>query len=344
MAVLPPNKGDRPKRHHVVAQSYLERFSIKKRVELVDRDDFTKSTPPMHVKKALAENYFYSLDLETGREPLGETFLANQVDTPGCDAIRRMFDERQPLGDHATRAALSIFLAFQHVRGRTTREALVEYTKLNMRVLGSFATPALVLERARAEGEDMTEEQAAETAEDLRTGRFDLVPAHPANVHLGSAFKTPTETVPFFYGRKWQVLEFDEPCLITSDEPVALIRDDPSTPGEGGGLPSVRRIVFPIDPRRALVMFRPDSSEAEGWLRGRPDDATMINRHVAFYGHSYIVRTPGTDPLKGLVVPEKAPPAFIVGTAVGIAPQVSKEARARFIAQIPKGRFGPEIG
>jgi hypothetical protein len=36
--------------------------------------------------------------------------------------------------------------------------------------------------------------------------------------------------------------------------------------------------------------------------------------------------------------------AFIVGTAVGIAPQVSKEARARFIAQIPKGRFGPEIG
>ena len=104
----------------------------------------------MHVKKALAENYFYSLDLETGREPLGETFLANQVDTPGCDAIRRMFDERQPLGDHATRAALSIFLAFQHVRGRTTREALVEYTKLSMRVLGSFATPALVLERARA--------------------------------------------------------------------------------------------------------------------------------------------------------------------------------------------------
>jgi hypothetical protein len=187
-----------------------------------------------------------------------------------------MFDERQPLAEHATRAAISIFLAFQHVRGRTSREALVEYTKLSTRVIGSFATPALVLERARAEGEEMTDEEAAETTEDLRTGRFELAPAHPANVHLGTAFKTPSETFPFFYGRKWQVLEFDEPCLITSDEPVALIRDDPNTPGEGGGLPSVKRIVFPIDPRRALVMFRPDSSEPEGWLRGCPEDVTDL--------------------------------------------------------------------
>jgi len=49
--------------------------------------------------------------------------LAGQVEAPAADAIRRMFDQGRPLVAPGPRAAISIFLAFQFVRGPGTRHA-----------------------------------------------------------------------------------------------------------------------------------------------------------------------------------------------------------------------------
>jgi hypothetical protein len=334
MADLPPNKGDRPKRHHTVPKFYLERFAVDGSVELVRRDDLTTSFPRT-IEQALTENYFYSIEVEEGRDPLGETMLADQVEAPAAEAIRRMFDQGRPLVAPGPRAAISIFLAFQYLRGPGTRHALVEQHKGTIAKMASMTTPAMVMEGARERGEDMTEEDAADIAEFATSGDYTLEIERQSNLHLGIAFPAVFEIVRFFERRHWRVLEFDEPCLITSDEPVALV-GDPHRPGGGGGLPYVREIVVPIDPRRALVMVRPDLGAEDRRHWAGPAQAKIINEHVAFSAHRFIVRTPGTNPLAGIKLPEKAPPVFVVGDFIGMAPNVSVEARAKMIERMRK--------
>jgi hypothetical protein len=246
-----------------------------------------------------------------------------------------MFDQGRPLVAPGPRAAISIFLAFQYLRGPGTRHALVEQHKGTIAKMASMTTPAMVMEGARERGEDMTEEDAADIAEFATSGDYTLEIERQSNLHLGIAFPAVFEIVRFFERRHWRVLEFDEPCLITSDEPVALV-GDPHRPGGGGGLPYVREIVVPIDPRRALVMVRPDLGAEDRRHWAGPAQAKIINEHVAFSAHRFIVRTPGTNPLAGIKLPEKAPPVFVVGDFIGMAPNVSVEARAKMIERMRK--------
>jgi hypothetical protein len=214
----------------MVARFYLERFAVDGNVELVHRDDFGRSFP-IGVKKALAENYFYSVDTDEGRNPTGETILADHVDTPAAEAIRRVFDEGRSLNAPGPRRAISLFLAFQSVRGPGQRQAAVEHARASGRKLMSMATPADVMRVARAHGEEMTEERASAAAEFALSGRYTIEVPHPANLHLDLAFGTAIELVPLFYDRFWRVLEFKEPTLITSDEPVALVGSEPQRTG-----------------------------------------------------------------------------------------------------------------
>ena len=137
--------------------------------------------------------------------------------------------------------------------------------------------------------------------------------------------------VPYIYERTWRVLEFDEPCLVTSDEPVAFVEDPNAPGGPRGGLKLAPQIVLPIDPRRALVMIHPKFDAEDCRARGTPRQAEIINLHVAFNAHRFIVRTPGTNPLAGMTVPEKAPPVAVVGGLIGMTQNFSAEAHAEVV-------------
>jgi hypothetical protein len=131
-------------------------------------------------------------------------------------------------------------------------------------------------------------------------------------------------------------LAFPEPCLVTSDEPVALVGADPDTPGGlPGGFPHAPEIVFPLDPQRALVMVRPDRAPEQSRVpnMGRRQ-AEVINRHVAFNAHRWIVRKPGTNPLAGLTLPERAPAVFEVGDMIGLSTNQSVDTRAKVVARM----------
>jgi hypothetical protein len=78
-------------------------------------------------------------------------------------------------------------------------------------------------------------------------------------------------------------------------------------------------------------MIRPDFEAKDLRTRGIPRQAKIINEHVAFRGHRFIVRTPGTDPLAGMKLPEKAPDVVVVGNMIGMAPHLSAEAHAEVI-------------
>jgi hypothetical protein len=339
--------GSNPKRHHVVAKFYLKRFAVAENVELVRRDD---SQPPFlcGIERALAENYFYSVETDDGREPLGEEFLRDHVDGTGSEAIRRLFDEGRSLIAPGPREKLSFFLAFQYVRGYRVREAAVAQEKATAQVLSMMATPSEVKRIARLRGDEISDEQAADTAAFANSGKFKIEVARQANLHMAVSFPMVPELVKFFSGRHWRVLEYDEPTFITSDEPVALVGPDPAKLGSAGGLANAPEIVFPIDPRRALVMVRPDRPADEMWVPGTARQAEVINRHVAYGAHRFIVRMPGTNPLAGWTVPKKAPAVMVVpvdnGFLIGTTTNATEEQQARMAKRIQAkhGSGGPK--
>lgn len=325
--------GSNPKRHHVVPRFYLERFAIKNQVELVERDDLNRPPFPVSIDKALTGNYFYSADTDHGREPVGEEFLRDHVDGPGSEAFHRLFDKGRSLIAPGPRGQLSHFLAFQVVRGHLARETVIGGHEANGRVPASLTPPSEFQRVARLQGAEISDEEAAETAALAKSDRLKLEVSRPANLHMGTTFPMVPELVRFFYGRWWRIIEFDEPALITSDEPVALIGPDPEKVGSGVGLADASEIVFPIDPRRALVMIRPDQAADEMRMPGNRKQAEVINRHVAFSAHRFIVRTPGTDPLAGWTVPKRAPAVVVIkvgdGYMVGTITNASEEEHAR---------------
>ena len=121
-------------------------------------------------------------------------------------------------------------------------------------------------------------------------------------------FDHAKELVPFFFKRGWIIVEFDQPLLLTSDEPVACGADS-RDPLRSAGLANADSVVFALDPRHALVMMRPDLLDTRhAWQRGTAEQAKAIHRLVAFRAHKQIFFHPGTDPITGLGIPGSKQP------------------------------------
>ena len=115
------------RRHHTVPQLLLSRFADEDGlVRVVERDDFSKwfetGTPG-----ALAQRHFYTIDTEEGPDTgVEEDLLAKKVEAPAARALRRVVDDGVFPPMPGLRETLSIFFAFQFVRGPGTRAALLE--------------------------------------------------------------------------------------------------------------------------------------------------------------------------------------------------------------------------
>jgi hypothetical protein len=247
-----------PRRHHLVPRFILERFAKDGALELIERDDLSKVIPSS-VSNALLMKDFYSLETDQGRDPIVEKFLATDIEGPAAEQIRRLVEGGRSLAAPGVRGPISMFLAMQKVRGRASREMLVEHSKATARVMMSMATPAMVLRVARERGDhEMTEAEAADTAEYARSGEYEIEIQHEANLHMGTLLEPVPDLAKMLYARTWRLLTFADPVLVTCDEPVALIGEDARSPGDAGGLKRAQSIVFTLDPRHALVLIRAD--------------------------------------------------------------------------------------
>jgi hypothetical protein len=318
-----------PKRHHLVPQFYLQRFGLNNKVELVYREDLNRSIV-LEVENALFERDFYTIDTDEGRDTSVERMFGTHVEGPAARALARVVEEKRPVSLPGLRGAISTFLAFQFVRGASVRRAQVEFFKAQARKMASLATPEMVQTELLRQGDRISYEEAEGIVSFAQGGKYEIEVSHQANLHLGSALNAALELIPLFANRKWILLEFGTPTLVTGDEPIALVGDSLS-PGEALGVYNAPEIVFPTDPRHALVMVRPDRLSEDSVSSGNERMANVINRHVAFNCHRFVVRQPGTDPLRDLAIPAKAAPVVVVGDYIIAQPRVSVQARAAFL-------------
>jgi hypothetical protein len=325
-----------PKRHHVVPAFFLRRFARDGVVELIPRDDLSRVIPA-GVENALVEKHFYSVDTDTGRDATVEKMFSSLVEGPASRALRRVVDEGKSMRLAGLRGAISTFMAFQFVRGMAARQAQVEFFKANARKVASLLTPSILQAELARQGEPVSDDEARDIVKFAQSGDYDVGVSSEAAAHLPAALKTALEIVPLLFNRSWVLLEFDLPMLLTGDEPVGLIGESLS-PGEAMGVYHASEVVFPVDPRHALVLVRTDKPCEEGRDVGTRRMANIINRHVAFSCHRFIVRHPGTDPLKGVSLPKAASPVVVRGDYVIIQPHVSARGRKAWLRKRWPGR------
>lgn len=327
-----------PKRHHTLPQFYMERFAVDGRVDVVDRDDPSKffNAKPRNI---LAEKHFYSVETDMGHDASLEKMFAAHVEGPAAAAFKRVFDDGYSMDAPGRRGAISLFLAFQCVRGVGTRRGIFEQHETTAKAIGEFATPESLRNYVKKRGRTITDEEIADVAKYARLGQYDLMEKRSATLHLDILVQQAIDLIPYISARTWIVLEFGAPLLLTSDEPVANVGLDIDQPGDAQGIAGSPELVFPIDPFRALVMIRPDVPAPSGRFRTDSRSAEIVNRHVAFNATRFIIRRPGTDPLAGLTLPKMAPAAFSVGNFIAYQPYTSEKARARVLAEVARGEL-----
>lgn len=319
-----------PRRHHLVPQFYLKRFAREDLIEVVSRDDFEKffRTSPLN---ALVERDFYMMESSiNGPDPWVESELfAKQIEEKASRALRRVIDERIPLAREGLRSALALFIVFQFCRGQATRQPMVEAHKATARLMAEMMTPEQARRTIReVEGRDASDEEVASLLEFAKNPdgyRVDIT--HQNNLHIRFLADIAPLAEPLFT-RSWQVLEFEEPLLITGDEPVGLVGST-LEPGERLGILTASKVVFPTDPHHAIVISRREQRAQCPRDAGTPEMANIINRHIAFRAHKHIVRAPGTDPLRGLVLPERAPMVSVEGNMIVSRFGISKAEAAK---------------
>ncbi len=329
VAMAKPKKQKPAKHHHTVPQFLLERFSENGVVTLIDRRDFS-TRRDVGVRVALAQNDFYTLKTEHGPDTSVETDLfAKQIEAPAATAIRRVIDHNRPPSFPALRQHISLFLAFQIVRGESTRDAITSMMTANYRKVVSLLTPEMLRRQSREMGiGEQTDEEIRELWEFAQSSeKYKVEVNDETAAHLGLGLPIALELMPFLMKRHWSILEFDEPLLLTGDEPLALIGDT-LEPGEIGGVERAPQIVFATDPHHALVMIRRDLAAEDDRHKGTAHMAEIINRNVAFGCHRFVAQRPGDDLTSGLVLPEKAPSTQTVGNYVLVNPRRSVAAAA----------------
>lgn len=319
-----------PKRHHYVPQFYLRRFAVNDKLQLVHRDDLASSFS-CSVGRAFAENYFYSQSApDGGRDNSIERLFSSHLEGPASRALERVVDLGKP-PVRGLRERLALLIAFQFVRGQAVRRAVVEAE----RAIWAKAASHVALAIAREPDEDgriLSEDEVASfvsRASDPANWRFARhegeegdSPEQMGTLHLQRVVPIARDVAMGLIDRHWRILDFGAPVLVTGDEPVGLVGRS-GEPGELLGIGNASKVVYPTDPKHALVLALASRGGSGGWCRSRgtQDMADVINRHVAYGCHRFIAHRPGTAPLRSTTLPKQGAQLTVDGDIVEFRPR-----------------------
>jgi hypothetical protein len=247
-----------------------------------------------------------------------EALLADHFEGPAARAIRRVVDERRSFRMPGLRSRMSLFFAVQCCRGEWMRHAVNGMLTELCRAITRATTPESYRAWHReVEGSEPDEDEVREILDFARDeSRYRIQLTSEANGHLEVMLKTALELVPYFHYRKWQLLEFAEPILMTGDEPVAVIGRS-TMPGSAPiGIGTADEVVVALDSRHALVMVHPRVQTAEQRYVGTEAMAGVINANVAYGCHRFIVHRPGIAPPGLFGIPERGPGVVASGDLI----------------------------
>jgi hypothetical protein len=287
-------------RHHLVPQTYLRRFANEKKyLVMVPRDDIT--TPrSVTVNNACNQAGFYEIptdDLEVeareGHDPEQVESILAVIENESKQYIDEILNGVFPPSPES-RFRLSMYVAFQITRGWGFRRKMDEVAELVAPYyVEMHASPERIRGILRRQGRPHGPTDVDNMIARL-VGPDGLRPVLRQGHYVQNMLELAMNLLPLLYQRVWRLLDFREPMLLTSDEPVAVRRS-----GDAGGIADSRAIWFPLDRQHALAFTQ---GGIEGIVPSARTRANQINSIIANQAHRWIFHHPDDNPLAGLEI------------------------------------------
>lgn len=265
---------------------------------MVPRDDTTTSIP-VTVNNACNQIGYYEIptdDLEVearqGHDPEQVETIFAGIEGESNQYIDEMLSGVFPPSPES-RYRLSMYVALQITRGWSFRQRMDEVANLVApHFVELHASPERVRAMLRRSGRPHKPTDVDNIIAWL-TGPEGPRPVLRQGHYVQNMLQLAMEIMPHLFQRVWRLLDFGEPMLLTSDEPVAIDQSQ----DDAGGIANSRAIWIPLDRQHALAFTRTGTEQIVPSKRTR---ANQINSIIASQAHRWIFHHPDDNPLVGL--------------------------------------------
>ncbi|OKX85368.1 DUF4238 domain-containing protein [Corynebacterium glutamicum] len=287
------------KRHHLIPQFYLDAFSEKGKLQM---QELAGKAYLVSKTNAFVVNDFYRKTDDNAENALEfEDHLAN-VEAIASNALRSLRNNRRI--DLEEKSSIAEFLLAQWARGDGFRSASRSFKNLALRDMARNSSEKDVRLFHEISFEGPVEDEEWESIWKRYT--CDEGPGFYSTVESSfSQFKQLTKDTKqsILLTRKWVVLDFGRPTLISGDRPV-IISDFQRTSNSvlAPGIAVAQQIIFPMSRSLALILEREsDETETESlekrlysiqWMTGKQELAEEINVLVALNARKKIFGHP----------------------------------------------------
>ncbi|MFD9740625.1 DUF4238 domain-containing protein [Umezawaea sp. NPDC059074] len=338
----------RIRRQHVVSKFYLKGFANEmgqlRRVFLPgDRSHLIATSDATVIKD------FYTVTLPDGTESDMFERAFGEIETPAAEALRLLLDRTWPLQGEL-RAALSSWIALQHLRGENVRAGGDQQKALIIRlIVGVSGKQALREIIERAEHRSVTDSELDWEWRDItKPGGPDFKSDAKGHLHLVTRLHDGMSR--YLHDSQWTIFRFNRRHLLTTDHPVAMATRPDYPEHQGVGIftadafltPLSRYAALMIKPRHKLSIqdaFVPDFEQA-----GTTKYARWINQELVIHAKRHIYMHPEDSLTDGLHLPQPDRPNMPEDTGgdlireEGLFYGVSREQRAAMAKAMPRDR------
>lgn len=244
----------RAKRHHTVPQFYLQGFANSGQVmtvELPGERRFLQS-----VRRAASETDFYTVKGHVDGDDAVEATLS-AIEGEAAQVFAAVHSGVWPLPP-AERRALGAFIALQTARGpdqrRNSEFIAAQAARLEIGFGGKAGVKGWVKSR---HGVDISDEEA-ETLWRQATGPEGPPIRYSNAAHIQQMANLADSLTKYIIGRPWSLVRFERRSLITSDNPIGLVRHaDDEESWMGVGFMTAWGITYPLSRKLGLLMSDP---------------------------------------------------------------------------------------
>jgi hypothetical protein len=280
----------KPKRHHTVPKFYLEGFADGKMLHAVNIQDGSKHKT--NVVNATAESHFYRVP-DHPTDPGAFEAALSEAEGVAAGILRSIAEGAWPLSAN-DRFAFAQFMTVQFLRVQSHRRQMHHAIAAILRGLATDEP---------AEFERILSLPGAPEGVDFANGE---VPALVSSaVHIQQISTLIPALVGHLLDRPWELVTFDQPSLITSDEPLTPIPNPRDSQNVGLGLENSWALLFPLTREVALVMFRTpiplqltpvDRQIVEGYFdysrEGDPASLQAFNANTVMHAFRFVFHHP----------------------------------------------------
>ncbi|MGJ8720591.1 MAG: DUF4238 domain-containing protein [Salinibacterium amurskyense] len=288
----------KPKRHHTVPKFYLEGFADGKLLHVVNVQD--GSEYDTNIVNATVESHFYRVS-DHPTDPGAFEAALSEAEGVAAGILRSIAEGVWPLSAN-DRFAFAQFMTLQFLRVQGHRQQMDHAIAAILRGLAADDP---------AEFERILSLPGAPEGVDFANGE---VPALVSSaVHIQQISTLIPALVGHLLDRPWELVRFDQPSLITSDEPLTPIPNPRESQNVGLGLANSWALLFPLTRELALVMFRTpiplqltpvDRQIVEGHFdcsrEGDPASLHAFNANTVTHALRFVFHHPADAPLMPL--------------------------------------------